>query len=89
MADPRIVSLTTEINVSVVLHNSEPKRFDPSPTSPNSHHTSKNFVLGAGFEPAEPFRATVLQTVAIVHSAIPALRRFLLRINPSLKFTLS
>ena len=29
-------------------------------------------VLGAGFEPAEPFRTTVLQTVAIDHSAIPA-----------------
>ena len=29
-------------------------------------------MLGAGFEPAEPFRATVLQTVAIDHSAIPA-----------------
>ena len=31
-------------------------------------------MLGAGFEPAEPFRATVLQTVAIDHSAIPARR---------------
>lgn len=29
-------------------------------------------MLGEGFEPSEPFRVTVLQTVAIVHSAIPA-----------------
>ena len=38
------------------------------------HWATSARVLGAGFEPAEPFRATVLQTVAIDHSAIPARR---------------
>ncbi len=54
-----------------MLHNSEPEGSFLSSTK----ITTKNvviFVLGIGFEPMEPFRATVLQTVAIVHSAIPA-----------------
>jgi hypothetical protein len=32
---------------------------------------SQNWVVGAGFEPAYDFRRTVLQTVAINHSATP------------------
>ena len=44
------------------------------------------FVLGAGFEPAEPFRATVLQTVAIDHSAIPALRYTQGKLEPTVGF---
>ena len=46
----------------------------------------KNSVLGAGFEPAEPLRATVLQTVAIVHSAIPADQLVQDKLEPTVGF---
>ena len=55
-----------------VLHYKRTLRFYPTPTQNLQSEDCKFCVLGEGFEPSESFRTTVLQTVAIVHSAIPA-----------------